>query len=276
MSTRPKVLEQQGPYSQHPPVAAACALSERAWATYHEFAGGHEREGETLREFLFTRMVYIAEVTSTAVRLNSSWALTHPAMSLLRDRYEQTVRFSWLLRSPNDEYHKYGRAFFAKMNSLVREMTPEMRKFYDKWIGEPPAWATETPTKEARAYFEAWNTLDLRSMATKRDALPPVSESRIGKQPLADLYGSIYAQFSSVTHYDRFSVEMLGLHKAPNGQLVLAPDPHWPAMLTLHVALFDLIFCYEAVQLCLRKESTEVFGRLLDEWYELMDKVLPK
>jgi hypothetical protein len=44
-------------------------------------------------------MLYIAEITSTAIRLNATWALTPAAMSLLRDRYEQTVRFSWLVRN---------------------------------------------------------------------------------------------------------------------------------------------------------------------------------
>ncbi len=222
-------------------------------------------------------MVYIGEATSTAIRLNATWALTHPAMSLLRDRYEQAVRFSWLLRSPkDDEYHKYGRAYFAKMNSLIRDMPPEMMKTYEKWMGEAPEWAKETPTKENRAYFEAWNTLDLRSMATKRDALPPISDCKIARQELAGWYGSIYAQFSSVSHYDRYSVELLGLHRAPDGQLVLAPDPQWPAILTLHLALFDVIFCYEATQLFLQKDGTDAYGKLLDECHELMRKVLPK
>ena len=42
--------------------------------------------------------MYMAESTSTAIRLNATWSLSLPAMSLLRDRYEQVVRFSWLAR----------------------------------------------------------------------------------------------------------------------------------------------------------------------------------
>jgi len=70
-------------------------------------------------------MLYIAEITSTAIRLNATWALTPAAMSLLRDRYEQTVRFSWLVRNPDKkEFEKYERTKVAKINSTSGTLTP--------------------------------------------------------------------------------------------------------------------------------------------------------
>lgn len=43
-----------------------------------------------------------------------------------------------------------------------------------------------------------------------------------------------------------YSMSILGLHKSPDGQLVLAADPGFPSMINLHNALFDLIQCFEA------------------------------
>jgi hypothetical protein len=76
-------------------------------------------------------MLYIAEATSTAIRLTASWLLNPAAMSLLRDRYEQTIRFSWLVRSPDGaEFEKYERSMHGKMNALVRDMSPQLRDVY--------------------------------------------------------------------------------------------------------------------------------------------------
>jgi hypothetical protein len=277
MAKRPQVFEHLGPYSKHAPVAACCELTERVWSTYHDLAGGYEHEGQKSREFLITRMLYIAEITSTAVRLDASWALTHAAMSLLRDRYEQTVRFSWLVRNPDQtEFHKYERAMFAKMNSLLRNINPETRKHYEELMGSLPAWATETFSKEQRSYFDAWGTLDLRSMAAKRDAFPPIADTILAKESLGHWYESIYAQFSSVSHYDRYSIELLGLHKAPSGSLVLAAEPHWPSILTLQNTLFDIVQCFEAIQICYKHDAAKTFEALLAEWLAISKKLLPR
>jgi hypothetical protein len=77
------------------------------WRTYNELTAGYIHSNQNSREYLILRMLYIAEITSTAIRLNATWALTPAAMSLLRDRYEQTVRFSIMaLQSFLDTYHQ--------------------------------------------------------------------------------------------------------------------------------------------------------------------------
>ena len=108
MSDRPQVLDHMGAYVNHAPVKAFSEISEKAYHAYHAAMGGYDRDEASNRDFLISRLMYISEVMSTAVRLNASWALTHAAMSLMRDRYEQTVRFSWLARqTENDEMKKF-------------------------------------------------------------------------------------------------------------------------------------------------------------------------
>jgi hypothetical protein len=278
MSKRIAMFEHLGPYAQDGPVAALCELTERVWSTYLGMAGAYVHAGEDSCEYLVVRMLYIAEITSSAVRLNASWALTVAAMSLLRDRYEQVVRFSWLFRNPDPaEFQKYERSKLAKITSLVRNMSPETRSQYQELTGKPlPAWATDTPTKEERAQLEAWNKMDLRTMATGRDAFPPIADTVLAKQPVAGWYGSIYSQLSSVTHYDHYGIELLGLQKMADGSPVLATQPHWPGMLILQNAQFDLIQCFEAAHLCHKADAATTFDVLLAEWLALSKQLVPR
>lgn len=180
---KPQVLNQLGPYVGHEPVAAFCSISEKSLALFHEGVWGHDRGHETPVEHLFTRLTYISETTSTAIRLNATWALTLPAMSLLRDRYEQTVRSSWLARQPDSvELVKYIASHYAKANKVFRGLSPKARDVLEDASFKFDPWMTDTPTKEERAYLERWNSLDLYSMAKKRDALAPCSKRRIRGQ----------------------------------------------------------------------------------------------
>jgi hypothetical protein len=268
VSNRPEVLGHLGPYVQYGPIVGCCELSERVWRTYNELTTGYVHSDPNSREYLILRMLYIAEITSTAIRLNTTWGLTHASMSLLRDRYEQTVRFSWLVRNPDEsQFEKYERTKVAKINSIVRNLDPDTIKRFEAVLGPTPTWAKETPTKEYRAFLEAWNTLDLKSMALERDAFPPLADTVLAKQILASSYEAIYRQFSSVSHYDRFSIELLGLQEFPDGKLVLGTQPHWPAILLLRNTEFDIIQCFEAAHVCHRKAAAEIFEKFLMEWY---------
>lgn len=140
----------------------------------------------------------------------------------------------------------------------------------DKII-KPEEWMTETPTKEQKAYLNRWESLDLASIAKKRDALPSRIPCKVASESLADLYAAVYQQFSSVSHGDMYAVRMLGLHKAPNGQLVLAVDPHWPAIVCCYNSLFDLIHCHEAV--AMDGGVKPVFDELFAEWRDYSDRM---
>lgn len=271
---KPQVLRQLGPYVGHKPVADFCSISEKCLALFHEAVGGHDRGQETPAEYLFTRLTYISETTSTAIRLNATWALTLPAMSLLRDRYEQTVRSSWLSRQPDSvELVKYIATHYAKANKVLRGLSPKARNVLEDASFKFDPWMTDTPTKEERAYLERWNSLDLYSMARKRDALAHCSKGSLEGEPLSDLYVPIYQQFSSVTHFDMYGANILGLHKAPTGKLVLAPDPWWPAILCCYNALFDLIQFNEVAELIYKVEVETEFNELFVEWRQLADRI---
>src|SRR5271156_3912092 len=119
-------------------------------------------------------------------------------MSLLRDRYEQTVRFSWLARQPDaEELKKYMLYFYSKARLLMRSASA--RQDYEQSTGKPPPqWVTETLTKEQNNEMRKWESIDLRAMASRRDSLPLLTELQIGKETLERHYETIYAQFSSV------------------------------------------------------------------------------
>lgn len=93
-----EALRNQGPYRENPAFAEFQSISADSFSLFH----ARLNEGQTSLAYsdLVRRMVYIGETTSVALRLNAIWALTLPAFSLCRDRYEQTVRFSWLARQP--------------------------------------------------------------------------------------------------------------------------------------------------------------------------------
>jgi hypothetical protein len=271
MTEPTRILDNLGPYLKHPPVAAFCDLSKRVFELFHEIWGRPEERREASRQHLLTRLMYIGEATSTAIRMNASWALSLPAMSLTRDRYEQTVRYSWLARqSDNQELVKFLGAFYAKANKVYQSAAPHIRAEVDKVI-KPEGWMTETPTKEQKAYLTRWESLDLASMAKKRDALPCKVAGKVASETLADLYPVIYQQFSSVSHGDMYAVRMLGLHKAPNDQFVLAVDPHWPAIICCYNALFDLIHCHEAI--AMDGAGKPVFDDLFAQWRNYSDRM---
>lgn len=263
----PELFEHLGPYRAEASVQAFCAISERCFEAYRVSSGGDTRTREPPKEHLGTRMMYISETTSAAIRLIVSWGLSMPGMSLLRDRYEQVVRFSWLARQTEDsEFPKYLASSYSKMNSLYQNLSSVQQTKFQQIMGDLPEWVIQKPSKEQSIYLRQWESPDLQSMANKRDGLRPLWPGELGKQPLAGLYTSIYRQFSSVAHFDMYSVSMLSFYKAKNEDVVLAPNPWWPSILSLHNSLFDLIQCAEALIGFHGCSELDQFDHLFREW----------
>jgi hypothetical protein len=131
------VLNHLGPFTTKPPVQALILLTQRVWEEFHELVGGQARLIDNERDLFVSRMMLISEVMSLGIRMNASWGLSHAAMSLLRDRYEQTVRFSWLARQPNtEELKKYLLYFYSKARLLMR--SESARRDYERTMGKPP------------------------------------------------------------------------------------------------------------------------------------------
>ncbi len=272
---RPEALNHLGPYSGHPPFAVFSEIAEECFVAFHDALVGDLKKGESSRQHLITRLLYISETTSVSLRLCASWALSLPAMSLVRDRYEQVVRFSWLARQQDDtELVKFLGSYYAKANKVMGNLNPTQKAELEKAGAFLDEWSTTTLTKDERAYLERWEKLSLDAMAIKRDALPSRADTKLDAETLADLYTPIYRQFSSVSHFDAYGMQLLDLQKSPQAELVLAPDPWWPAILSSYDALFSLIQCHEALIAFYEKDSTEKFVELHDRWREAVDRIL--
>src|SRR5438270_11108205 len=98
--------EYLGPFVNQLYIAELCDLDERVWEVFRAHAKVHGPIKHGSRDYLVVRMMYIAESTSNAIRMDATWELIPPTMSLVRDRYEQTVRFSWLIRNPDQEEYR--------------------------------------------------------------------------------------------------------------------------------------------------------------------------
>jgi hypothetical protein len=272
-NNQPQILDQLGPYKKHPPVEIGCLLSQAAYKRYHKLTGTVARPAGVLHEQTPPRMMYIAEAISTGLRLNATWALSFPAMSLARDRYEQVVRFSWLIRM-NDPWmwKQYAATYYTKWRKLYAAMNPTQRTEFDNLSPPPPGWMTETPTKEQRKVMERYQSMSLADMVEERDTLPPVGTSTVDKVTLSDLYGSVYAHYSSVSHYDFYAVRLLNIFQNTSGEYVLAADPFWPAMLVLQNCLFDIVQCREATAKLCEADDIAAFEDMYSIWDDTMHR----
>lgn len=274
MIDRPRALDHMGPYADHAPVKSFSTISERAFHLFHSIMGGHEKENQNDRDYLITRLIYISEITSTAIRLNASWALTHAAMSLTRDRFEQVVRFSWLARQKDDaEMQKFYAYYHARANKIFLGIKGKAKEEFEKIVDSPPEWTTRPFTPEEKKYFEAWEKLDLLSLVKKRDKIESLGSSIMATQLLENYYAPVYQQFSSVSHSDMYSVALLSLHRNVQGNFVLAPDPYWPAFLTCFNALFDILQCFECANGFYDKNSEREFEEIFSDWNNLTNKL---
>lgn len=248
-----------GDYAKNPAFDAFHSISVRAFSLFHEGISGADRNRPLVQ--LIQRMNYIAEASSAALRLNASWALTHPAFSLCRDRYEQCVRFSCLARKEDAEewdfYVKNYHVTLTKLKNAFDEKGVEFPIRLNDGLDDTPP--------EIRARLSTWRNTPLDQLARRRDALDGITNSEVDKETLLSLYDSIYRQGSSVSHYDMYSVNMLGLYNGSEG-LVLAPDPAMPIVITLHCAIFDIIQCTEALAVAKVPAPADVSNELLKEW----------
>lgn len=258
-----------GPLVNQLYVSALCEFDERVWEVFRQHARERNPIEHGSRDYLTVRMMHIAEETSNAIRMDATWGLITPSMSLVRDRYEQTVRFSWLVRNPDPrEYEKYERFMLAKIRTLVRNIAPETidRLAAGRTL---PRWATETLSKEEQKYIDAWEQTDLRSMASKRDQFALINNNLLSNEKLEPWYNSVYRQFSSISHYDRFAVEMVGPEPIEGGKIVISMKSHWPKLLILYTAFLDIIQCYEVTAVCFKENTSVKYESLFLEWKSL-------
>jgi len=180
-------------------------------------------------------------------------------MSLTRDRYEQVVRFSWLAQADRPRgddqvsqlpLHKVGQNI-QRTNSQAVAVNSMSRQL---------GWASSNQRRGEKT--TEWESLDLRSMRQKEMGCVRPNPRRSIKKRCGHVCAGLSA-IQLVSHCDMYGVNMLGLHKAPSGQLVLAPDPSWPACFVRSTACFDLIQCHEAAKFL--GDRSNSFDELLGE-----------
>jgi hypothetical protein len=218
--------------------------------------------------------MYISEATSVAARLNASWALSVPAMSLVRNRYEHAVRISWLARQKDQlALRDFVASHYSKANKVFRNMTPSQLSAYVALHGQPDSWLTDVPTKAQRALLQRWQATPLSELVQARDKADAFGSTTLDGLTLAKFYNSIYRQFSSAAHLDGYALNLIGLHQSTDC-MVLAPHPMWPSMLALHDALFCIIQCREALIAFYSADRTARFLELYDEWQGYSDELV--
>ena len=94
-------------------------------------------------------------------------------------------------------------------------------------------------------------------------------DNLLSREKLEPWYNAVYRQFSSVSHYDRFSVEMISPQPYEGDKVVMGLRPHWPKLLILYTALLDIMQCYEATSVCFGQDTSIKFESLFHEWVKL-------
>ncbi len=261
-----KALSHLGDYAKNPAFAEFEDISRSSWALYHSTAS-NPPVPSSLESFI-PRMAYVAEATSVSLRLNASWALSHPAFSLCRDRFEQTARFSLLARSENYQ----GIVSYLAGYELTKHKLKEGLRNRQVEIEIELESELDGAPKELRQKYNAWSSKPLDQLVDQRDQLDGISGTKIDNEKLAGFYESIYRQGSSVSHYDLYSLRMLGLYKTDE-QVILAPDPLFPIVIVLHNALFDLIQAVETTAKASNGiEDAAPWTVLLMRWHAALKK----
>ncbi len=86
-----------------------------------------------------------------------------------------------------------------------------------------------------------------------------MSDTPLAKEGLARLYGAVYTQFSAVTHYNRYSIEMVEPEQGSDGKYALSMGKHWPGLLIHQTGWLDMIQCSEACKVGLGQDATIKF-----------------
>jgi hypothetical protein len=84
----------------------------------------------------------------------------------------------------------------------------------------------------------------------------------IARDALSTMYGAIYGQFSSVSHFDMLSLQFVRANRGPDGTPVFCTEPHWPALLVLQNCRMDIIQCFESSKAYYGIDSAEEFNEL--------------
>jgi hypothetical protein len=165
-------------------------------------------------------------------------------------------------QTDNREWHSYINDLYVRRDRLKRAFAVRGLD-----VPELDNLASAGASDEKIKRIPLWHNLSLDQLAERRDKLEGITNSKLDAETLRTLYDSIYRQGSSVSHYDLYSIQMLGVYEGPTGP-VLAADPALPIVTVLHCALFDLIQCAEALAKLQVPAPPELWDTADEAWWK--------
>jgi hypothetical protein len=273
-----------GPYQSWESVATFGAVSEKSFVLFDERIRGEWQQLARPVHHLFIRIGYQAKTTSLATRLTNSWALSLPALALVRVRLEQTIICSFLVHEEEEAglhpfvaYIPIGQHKGLKAAKEDRQLAAQLTGLFDLGLSEAEALRAQqelTPgfSLDSDKFQRNWTKLDLRSMAKRRDALV-ASKSVLQRHSLEREYLSFYKVASSMVHADcsSLSYAFLDIFQAPGTQPVLMAVPSWALIVAAATAHYDLLQCFEMLKR-LGIDAEREYQELFEQWTAARDK----
>jgi hypothetical protein len=224
--------------------------------------------------------VEVAEAIARAARLLTARGDALAAVALTRVRLEQLIVASYLVHEDPDVALKPYATFapigeYRLAQAVLNDpfLAPNVQHRVDvEDLKGKALWAqlqTNSGFDLVGGKLQSkWTSLDVYSMALRRDALVASSASLISRQfPLASLYTSFYKAASSVIHADASALgpPFRGTWKADDGTSEINATAFWQLALPPMLVTYDLIQCYEAIRwsgLACDKEFLAIAARL--------------
>lgn len=236
---------------------ALSAISERAFRVAERCMRDVTSPPSNEHCDLLERMLAAGESTSLAVRRLAQNHLHIPAIALARVRLEQTIICSYLVHeAPERGLQPYALhvpvQHYHSASDVLRD--PHLRDAARAQLdlGDLERRAIEA-TQQIDPDFDPatgtlkrkWTTLDLYSMAIRRDQLATSQGSLLAALPLALTHTALYRPASAVVHSDASSYSWpftLANRPDPAG---VNPAVFWPFAVLAYVATCDVTQCME-------------------------------
>ncbi len=232
-------------------------------------------------KYIMKELLKYSFETSQSLRLVLSHGIVRSAYAFLRVRLEQMIVSSYLIHSDKKEgldnfilqsgislYKNYTST--ASFSDFTKETMDTLllaigvnEKYYKDLANIAQKEKRSDFNPESEKYDRDWTSLDLRSMAKKRDKL--VSETdELFSTPIEHYYSSLYKGGNSVIHSDVIIV---------SSSFFPSMNSMWYKILALNNSYFDMVQCYE-ISKFLEFDFIKEFTQLNQEYFDKLKSFL--
>lgn len=257
------------------------AISESAFEILNECLDSTNSRDPLV--WLYGRFSYLAESTSSSVRMLVSSANLLPAIALARVRLEQIVVTSYLIHEEADvaltPYLKHYPIDAYRSNKGAIEV-PDLAKHLAPAAHEATYRAAQAAKAAIDQNFDGtdamlnrskWTKLDLLSMARRRDVLTKGAKGP-SAFPLELSYASFYRDFSSVVHTSSMGIspDFVTVEFSSGGRYKFRPLGIWADYLTMTLASWDILNVFELLK-AMEIDREPQLKALNSKWNQLRD-----